>query len=81
MDKLIEICKKYNINPVNKDIQCDAMGIGDILLRLLSTNIIFLSKIKLCPTILSANFNTLLNLFNTKLIFIPFNCNLSCVIL
>ncbi len=35
MDKLIEICKKYNINPVNKDIQCDAMGIGDILLRLL----------------------------------------------
>ena len=35
MDKLIEICKKYNINHVNKDIQCDATGIGDILLRLL----------------------------------------------
>jgi hypothetical protein len=35
MDKLIEICKKYKINPVNKDIQCDATGIGDILLRLL----------------------------------------------
>ena len=35
MEKLVEICKKYNINPVNKDIICDATGIGDILMRLL----------------------------------------------
>lgn len=35
MEKLLEICKKYNINPVYNDIECDATGIGDILLRLL----------------------------------------------
>jgi hypothetical protein len=35
MEKLLEICKKYNINPVYNNIVCDATGIGDILLRLL----------------------------------------------
>ena len=35
MDKLIKICKKYNIHPANKNTQCDGTGIGDILFRLL----------------------------------------------
>jgi hypothetical protein len=36
MDKVIEICEKYNVNiePFLSDIVCDAMGIGDILLHL-----------------------------------------------
>jgi hypothetical protein len=35
MEKLVEVCKKYSINPLKKDIICDATGIGDILMRIL----------------------------------------------
>jgi hypothetical protein len=35
MDKIIDICKKYNITPVNGNMIGCATGIGDILFRLL----------------------------------------------
>ena len=35
MDNVIQLCKKFNIEPIYIDINCHATGIGDILFRLL----------------------------------------------